>query len=128
MQKKREAIGLGLKGSEIEIPPPLCASEAAILCGCLDVMASLAQRLPVGSIPKQILVTTMRFDVVNHSSCYYLAALLMLGAKWMLAKEAFARLLPGIAVASLAACTALCISCLTLLLCMLWTSPASIVD
>lgn len=69
----------------------------------------------------------MRLDVVDHSGCYYLATLLMLGTKWMLAKEALACLLPGIAVASLAACATLCISCLALLLCMLGASPASIV-
>jgi hypothetical protein len=88
----------------------------------------LAQRLPVTSFPKQIFVATMRLDVVDHSGCYYLATLLMLCAKWMLAKEAFACLLPGIAVAALTACAALCISCLALLLCMLGASPASIMD
>jgi hypothetical protein len=103
MQKKWEAIGLGQKGLEIESPPPLCASETTILCGCLDVVTPLAQRLPVTSFPKQILVATMRLDVVDHSGCYYLAALLMLGTEWMLTEETFTRLLPGIAVAALTA-------------------------
>jgi hypothetical protein len=84
MQKKREAFGLDQKGSEIECPPALCMTKAAILCCCLDIVAPLAQWLPVGSFPKQIFVTTMWLDVVNHSGCNYIATLLMLGAKWML--------------------------------------------
>jgi hypothetical protein len=78
-------------------------TEATILCCCLDIVATLAQRLPVTSIPKQILVTAMWLDVIDHSGCDYLATLLMLGTEWMLTEETFTRLLPGIAVAALTA-------------------------
>ena len=42
------------------------ASEAAVLCCRLAIVALLTQRLPVVSVPEQSLVASVRLDVIDY--------------------------------------------------------------
>lgn len=54
-----------------------------------NVVASLAESLPVRLVPKQLTVATVRYDVVNHSRRCQLALTPALGAQRVSAKERF---------------------------------------
>lgn len=41
-------------------------TEATILCHRLDVVAALAQWLPIVAVPEQRLIALMRNNVINH--------------------------------------------------------------
>jgi hypothetical protein len=77
-------------------------------------MARMAQALPVGPLPEQIHVTTMRHDVVDVGRCCNTTSLLAVDAQGMLGKEAFAGLLPPVAVPTLAAGATSLLGCLVL--------------
>lgn len=77
---------------------------AAGLLGLLDrVMAGLAERLPVGLIPEQLLIASMDLDVVNHSGCTCTTLTLAVDAQRVVPKVALTCLLPLVAIASLSA-------------------------
>jgi len=71
----------------------------------------MAKALPVGSIPEQNHVTTVRDDVVYISRHDHAAFLLAVNAQRMLGQVALARLLPPVGVAALVAGTALLLGC-----------------
>ena len=60
----------------------------------VPVMAWLAQRLPVVSIPKQLHIAFMGRDVIHHRGFNYLAKLKVHGTNWVLDQISLARLLP----------------------------------
>ena len=66
-------------------------------------MARVTQSLPVRTRPESVLVTLVRDDVVEVSSCSDSALALTLSTQWMLGKEPLASLLPLVAVAALGA-------------------------
>ena len=41
-----------------------------VLRQCLSVVAPLAKSLPVALVPEQLLVTTVRYDVIHHCLLY----------------------------------------------------------
>ena len=93
--------------TEIEMPLPIKIYFLDIpICRCtvlsarFFVVARLAQRLPVALVPKQIFITSVRYDVVNDR-CLGISSLLQaLGAQRMLSQELSAYLLPPAAIAT----------------------------
>ena len=64
-------------------------------------MARFTQTLPVASIPEQLLISTMGYDVINHSGFRVSAMFHALGAQRMALKELLGFPLPSAAVAAL---------------------------
>lgn len=86
--------------------PPLPPHSVAVLWSnvlgqCLSIMAWLAQRLPVRSIPEEVLISTMGNDVVNHSGLRVSPGLLTRSAQRMAFQVQLALLLPAATVATL---------------------------
>ena len=78
--------------------------RSAVLAPGLFIVARLAQALPVALVPKHILITSVRSDVVNDC-CRGVSSLLQaLGTERMLLKVSLADLLPCGGVAALACC------------------------
>ena len=65
-------------------------------------MARLAQRLPVALIPEEVLVSSVRNDVVNHGCLCVPADLHASGTQWVAFQIKLALLLPAATVATLA--------------------------
>lgn len=61
----------------------------------LSVMAALTQRLPVGLIPEQLLVTTVRLDVVHNLGGDHEAVSFTANAKGVMPEESFTALSPA---------------------------------
>ena len=81
-------------GSRGSVPKLL----VAIFRHSLLVVASLAQRLPVVSVPEQFGVTAVGNDVVDHSGLDQSALRLTPSAQWMGVEECGAGLLPAASV------------------------------
>ncbi len=71
-----------------------------ILSRCLYIMAVLAQSLPVTPVPEKLLISTMRYDVVNHRSLRVSSVPQTLSAERMAVKELLRSPLPSTVVAS----------------------------
>ena len=74
----------------------------AILVARLEIVVLFAQALPVALIPEQLLVSTMRNDVVNHSGLHIPSFLHALDAQGMRVEILLSCLLPCAVVASAA--------------------------
>jgi hypothetical protein len=81
------------------ITPRYCAAAFKPLL--VPVVALLAQRLPIGLVPKQGLIATVRRYVIDHSSWHDVATLLMVSTQWMPLQERCPRLLPPAAIPAL---------------------------
>ena len=75
--------------------------RSAVLSAGLLVMTGLTKRLPVRVTPHQVMVTTMRNDMVNDHCGHELALRQTLHAQRMLPQVRFADTLPLAAVATL---------------------------
>ncbi len=80
---------------------PGLPAKATVLGGGFFVVAGLAQRLPVGFVPKNRHITPVRGDVVHHRSPDNQPARVACRAKWPVAQERGPRLLPFVAIAAL---------------------------
>lgn len=77
-------------------------------------MAWVTQALPVGAVPEQHHVTSVRDDVINVRRSCHTPLLLAVLAQRVLGEEARSRLLPAVVVAALAAGAALLLRYLVL--------------
>ena len=84
-------------------PPPARRSVVVgwslVLAPRLLVVAALAQRSPVGAVPEESRVASVRNDMVHHCGPHVLATLHTLLAEWMRTKKLPACFLPCAAVA-----------------------------
>ena len=71
-----------------------------VLCQRLSVVALLAKSLPVALVPEQLLVTTVRYNVIHHCSLGVPSQFHALHAQRMALKVGFACLLPSAAVSA----------------------------
>jgi hypothetical protein len=76
-------------------------TETTIASGCLAVVTWLAHSLPVAFIPHELLITTMRLDVIDHRRSDSLSTLLMLHTQWMTLEVGSTCTLPSCAIATL---------------------------
>lgn len=60
----------------------------------------MAQWLPVGLVPEQILIALVRFDVVDHLRCRGDTGLGAVNAQWVQLQEPCSRYPPLMAIAS----------------------------
>lgn len=74
---------------------------ATVLVPGLLVVVGFTEWLPVALIPEQLLVTTVRYDMVNHSGLGISPLFHALRTQWVFPKVRFTRPLPlaGIATA-----------------------------
>ena len=72
-----------------------------VLSQRLLIVTRFTKTLPIGSVPEQLRVSTMGYDVVNHSGLRVSALLHALGAQRMRLKELLGFPLPSAAVAAL---------------------------
>ena len=78
-------------------------------------MTRLAKRLPVALIPEQLLVTTMRYNMVNDGGLCYPSLLLTLHTQWVAVQESNTCLLPTTVVPTLAGAVSVAlVQCLVL--------------
>lgn len=75
--------------------------RSAVLVSGLPVVTGLAKRLPVGVAPHEVVVTTMRHDMVNDRCGHILSLCHTLHAQLVLPQVRFADTLPLAAVATL---------------------------
>ncbi|MDQ0220427.1 hypothetical protein [Peribacillus cavernae] len=91
----------------VEIQSPLGAASKGvnkipIFCFCLSIVTPLTQRLPVALIPKQSLVTSVRFGVIYHRCFGERSFLFTVLAKRISVQESFSCLPPAVIVTTLA--------------------------
>ena len=72
-----------------------------VLRQCLAVVVRLAETLPIALVPEQLLVTTVRYDVIHHCSLGVPSQFHALHTQRMALEVGFARLLPPATVTSL---------------------------
>lgn len=78
--------------------------QSCSLLGLLDrIVARLAEGLPVGLIPEEILVTSVRNDVVDDAGCSRSSLPGAVGAQRVVTEVLLSRLLPSVVVATLGA-------------------------
>ena len=80
--------------------PSIMVSWLAVFLTGLPVMARLAQRLPVGLIPEQLHVPSVRFDVVHHRSPHIPTVRHAPDAQRMCFKKSLAGFLPLTSIAA----------------------------
>ena len=72
----------------------------AIISHSLFIMASLAQRLPVGLIPEEFLVTSVGYDVIDHCRLHVPTFLLALHTEGMHLQENLSYFTPPTIISS----------------------------
>ena len=74
--------------------------RVAVFCPGLPVMAVFAERLPVGLVPEQLLISTVRNDVVDDRRLDVPSFLGALGAERVRPQEPLAFPLPGFSISA----------------------------
>lgn len=115
--QKRECRSWSLRPVEIQISPTLAPSEPifleSVLGHCLYIMMMLTQRLPVRPIPKEFLVSTVWFDMINDCSHSDMTFFITFHTEWIALQELPSLTLPLGTIATLAlsfVCKGLCSS------------------
>jgi hypothetical protein len=92
-QKKKSFTAGQEPGEQIfDLPPVLAPNFLGRLAG----MASMAESLPIASVPKQFRITLVRDDVIHIRCRFNRAQLSAINAEWMSLQKPTRRVLPAI--------------------------------
>ena len=99
--RKRKPYSTNSSKVSFSVNRSVMVGRSAVLASCFDVVMVFTKALPVALIPEQLLVATVRYDVIHHRGLGIPSQLYALHAQRMALEIGFTRLLPSAAVASL---------------------------